>query len=324
MSGTFNNRNLLLIFIGLGALLVITRFTGIRQPERTLLSELAVIDTSRVSAFSIYPLAEAGKEIQFTREGAAWRVKLGEVSAPANFAGIRSFLAEVRSLEAQQLVSRDPERWDEYQVVDSTGTRVVIREGGKKTLDMVVGRFQYQPPPQGNYNMYGQNQVTGKTYIRLSGEDEVYSVDGFFALSVNQSFERWRDNTLSRINKALLSRIRFDYPSDSGFVAQKSADEWMVAGLPADSATMESYLNRIARSSFNDFADGFQPDGTPDYQLTLEGDQMTPVVIKAFFREDSTVILNSTMNPETWFRTDAAKRFQELFPGSDFLTATGI
>jgi hypothetical protein len=203
------------------------------------------------------------------------------------------------------------------------GTRVVIKEGSRVALDMVVGRFQYQPPPQNNYNMYGQNQVSGKTFVRLSGENEVYSVDGFFALSINQGFDRWRDNTLTNLNTNALSRIQFDYPADSGFIAQRTESGWMVAGLAADSAHMESYLNRIARTSFSEFADGFQPYGDPDFQLTLEAEQMGPVFIKAYSQADSSVILNSSVNPETWFRTGNVDRFREIFPGPGSLMATG-
>ncbi len=324
MSKKFNNRNLLLIFIGLAVLLLITRFTGTRKTESSLITDLAAVDTSQVNSFSIYPVAEDGQEIRFTREGPAWRVKRGELSAPANLTGIRSILAEIASLEVQQLVARDPDKWETYQVVDSMGTRLVVREGNKVSLDMIAGRFQYQPPPQNSYNMYGQNQVTGKTYIRLSGADEVYSVDGFFALSVNQGFNRWRDNTLTRINKANLSRIRFDYPSDSGFVAQKSENGWMVAGLPADSAAMQSFLNRISRTTFSEFEDGFKPAGDPDYQLSLEGDNMSPVMVRAFSLQDSTFVMNSSLNPETWFKTDDAERFEGIFPGSAELLAGRI
>ena len=323
MSGKFNNRTLLLIFLGLGAFFIITRFTKVRHGEKTLMTDVTSIDTSQVSAFSIYPAAESGQEIEFSREGNGWRVKLGEKSAPASIQAVASGLGEIQSLKAQQLVAKNPERWNDFQVGDSLGTRVVIREGSKVSLDMIVGRFQYQPPPQGSYNMYGQNRVTGKTYIRINGENEVYSVDGFFALSVNQGFDRWRDNTLSSVNKALVSRIRFDYPADSGYVAQKSENKWMVAGLPADSASMERYLNRIGRTSLSEFADDFQPVGEPDYQLTLEGDNMSPVKIRAFAREDSVFILNSSLNPETWFRSDDAERISGIFPGSSTLLASG-
>ena len=315
----------MLIFAVLAALFIITRLTRVRQGERSLMTELAVIDTSRVSTFSIYPAAGSGQEIRFVREGSGWRISRGEFSAPAGSQAVRSLLGEIRSLEAQQLVARDPDRWDDYQVVDSLGTRVVISEGSRVALDMIVGRFQYQPPPQNSYNnMYGQNQVSGKTYVRISGENEVYSVDGFFALSVNQGFDRWRDNRLTQLNKNALSRIHFDYPADSGFIAQKSESGWMVAGLPADSAHMENYLNRITRTSFSEFADGFRASGDPDIQLTLEGDQMGPTLINAYVQADSSFILNSSMNPETWFRIRDLGRFQEIFPGAAALLTEGI
>jgi hypothetical protein len=323
MSNRFNNKTLLLIFAGLAVLFILTRLTRTGQGEKSMITELAVIDTSRISEISLYPVIETGQELRFTREGNLWRIGRGNNSAPANSQAVQSVLAEIRALEAQQLVSRDPNQWDEYQVTDSSGTRIVITEGSRVALDMIVGRFQYQPPPQGSYNTYGQNQVSGKTYVRLSGEDEVYAVDGFFALSVNQGFDRWRDNTLTRLNKNSLTRIHFDYPADSGYIAQKSASGWLVAGLPADSATMERYLNRISRTSFSQFADGFQPDGSPDFQLTLEGDQMGSVVVRAYAQADSSIILQSSMNPETWFRTGDSDRIREIFPGTSVLATEG-
>jgi hypothetical protein len=324
MSNRFNNKTLLLIFAGLAVLFILTRLTRTGQGEKSMITELAVIDTSRVSEISLYPAVETGQEFRFTRKGNVWRIGRGNNSVPASSQAVQSVLSEIQALEAQQLVSRDPDRWDEYQVTDSSGTRIVITEGSRVALDMIVGRFQYQPPPQGSYNMYGQNQVSGKTYVRLSGEDEVYAVDGFFALSVNQGFDRWRDNTLTMLNKNSLTRIHFYYPADSGYIAQKSESGWMVAGLPADSATMEGYLNRISRTSFSQFADGYQPDGGPDFKLTLEGDQMGPVVVRAYAQEDSSIILQSSMNPETWFRTGDADRIREIFPGSSALLAEGI
>jgi len=287
------------------------------------MTDVAAIDTSQVAAFSIYPRAEEGERIDFSRSDGVWQISMEGITAPANSQAVRSFLSEISGMETQQLVSRDPGKWEQYQVSDSLGTRVVIREGNRVKLDLVVGRFQYQAPSQSDYNMYGQNRVTGKTYIRLHGEKEVYSVDGFFAMSVNQTYDRWRDQTLSRVNKALLTRLSFDYPADSGFVARKSENRWLVAGLPADSASMEQYLNRMRNLTHAEFADGTTPTGPPDFQLTMEGDNMSPVVIRAFGQADSTYLLNSSLNQQSWFRTDPGRKFREIFPGSSTLLAEG-
>jgi hypothetical protein len=48
---------------------------------------------------------------------------------------------------------------------------------------------------------------------------------------------------------------------------------------------------------------------------------MSPVMVKAYSREDSTFLFNSSQNPETWFRTNDQERFREIFPGSTTLLA---
>lgn len=323
MSGQFNNRVLWLVFLLLVTVFIVSRFTRVRQGDATLMTKVVSIDTSQVSFFSLSPRAEGGQRIDFTRSAQGWSVTRGEVTAPASPQAVRNLLAEIALLRAEQLVSRDQEKWPDYHVNDSLGSRIVIKEGNRVSLDLVVGRFQYQPPPQNNMNRYGQNQVSGKTYIRLAGEDAVYSVEGFFALSVNRAFNQWRNNIVSRVNSARLSSLRFEYPADSGYVARKTEDDWQVAGLAADSASMEHYLNRLRNLTHSDFEDAFRPDGEADYRLTMEGDNMTPVIIRAFAVQDSTYLVNSSLNPSTWFRTRSEPLMHELYPGASALLPEG-
>ncbi len=322
MSGKFNNRLLMWIFLGLAVIFVITRVTRVRKTERTLRTELAEIDTSRVSTLLIYPRAEQGNELTFNREEGSWSVSGTEATAPANRDMVRNTLSELQNLEIEQLVARSAGNWGDYGVSDSLGTRVVVREGDKTAMDLVVGRFHYQPAPQG-YNMYGQNRGTGKTYIRLSGEEEVYLVDGFLAMSINQPFNRWRDQTVTRLNTSALSRIICDYPADSGFIAQKTDAGWLVGGLPADSASMSSYLTGVARKTHSGFADRFRPSGEPDFRITFEGDNMPAHSLEAFRQTDTTLVLGTTFNPDSWFRVDRDGLFGEVFPSASGLLAEG-
>jgi len=323
MSGKFNNRILWLVFLLLVAVFVISRFTRVRHGKATLVTEVVSIDTSQVTSFTLYPQAEAGQSLNFEKSGDAWQVTRGTVTAPAAPRAVSNLLEEISALRAEQLVSRDPEKWPDYSVTDSLGSRIVIREGNREALDLVVGRFRVQPPQQNNRNMYGQNRVSGKTFIRLSGEDNVYSVDGFFALSVNRGFSQWRNNVLSRVNTARLTGLQFEYPADSGFVARKSDEHWQVAGLTADSASMAQYLNGLRNVTHSDFDDSVKPEGNPAYRLTMEGDNMSPVVIRAFTEGDSTFLVNSSLNPATWFRTGYDPLFHQLFPGASTLLPEG-
>lgn len=323
MSGKFKNRNLLITLLVLVAIFVVTRVTSVKRAERTLKADIVQIDTSQVSAMLLYPRSERGIGLEFTKTAGSWKVAREGLTAAADLRSVNSTLAELLALKTEQLVARSRENWPDYQVDDSLGTRVIVKEGNKTTLDLVVGRFQYQPPPQNNYDPYGQNRGTGSSYVRLTGENEVYSVEGFLAMSINQPFNGWRDKSIARIKTSQLSRIIFDYPADSGFVAEKSGAGWLVAGILADSSSMAGYVNGLSWKSHSDFADGFQPGSDPDYQVSYEGDNMQPQILKAYAMGDDEMVLNSSINPGSWFRISREGLFRDLFPGSEALISSG-
>jgi hypothetical protein len=319
MSGNFKNRNLLIIFLILAALFVVTRFTSKKRSDRTLKTDIVQIDTSQVTSILLYPRAEHGIGLEFSKAPASWTVTREGLSASADMRNVNSLLGELSGLQTEQLVARSRESWSGYQVDDSLGTRIVVKEGNKTTLDLVVGRFHFQPPPQNSYDPYRQNRGTGKSYVRLTGEEEVYSVEGFLAMSINQPFNRWRDQTITRINTSRLSRITFDYPADSGFVAQRNDAGWMVAGILADSASMETFVNGLSRKSHSEYANGFQPDAEPDYRATFEGDNMTTQIVQAYITGEDNLVLNSSLNPDSWFMITREDLFHDLFPGAEAL-----
>lgn len=320
MSGKKNTNILLIVFLALVAVFVITRFTSLGKRDQTLKSDWMEIDTSQVTSLAIYPRAEQGNRIEFTREGNSWTVSREGLTAAANSQAVTSALVSLMNLDPEQLVARSRERWAEYQVNDSLATRVVVMEGKKRSLDVMVGRFQYQPPAQNSYNPYGQNRVSGSTYVRLSGRPETYSVEGFLAMSINQPFNRWRDQRVTNLVPLQVSRIAYDYPADSGFVAEKSGNAWMVAGIQADSTAFARFLTRVSHISFDQFEDEQQPDGDPDFMASFEGDNMAPQRVKAYM-VDGGLLVNSTLNPGTWFRVKPEDKVSDLFPGSGKLIA---
>ena len=315
MSGKFNNRTLLIVFLGLAGILVLTRVFTAKKAERTLDTDLVEIDTGRISSISIYPQAEQGAELVFSRNGIAWIVSKDELSAPADKYSIGHALDELLNLKADRLVARSEEKWPEFHVNDSLGTRVLVKEGKKTTLDMIIGRFNYQPPP-GGYSGYGQQYGTGITYVRNSDEDEVYAVEGFLAMSFNQGFNNWRDQAICRLTRDQITKVVFEYPADSGFVAQKQDVNWTINGIMADSTSMAQYLNGLSRKSHGDFADGFSPLSNPLYQVTFEGMNMDPLLIRVYSQVGGELILHSTINPESYFRITRDGLFKDIFKSS--------
>jgi hypothetical protein len=318
MSGKFNNRTLLIVFLGLAGVLILTRVFTAKKAERTLEAELVEIDTGSISTIYLYPQAEQGAELIFSRSGFGWTVSKEDLSAPADNYSIDNALNELLNLKADRLVARSADKWPEFHVNDSLGTRVLVKEGKKTTLDMIIGRFNYQPPP-GGYAGYGQQYGTGITYVRKSEEEEVYAVEGFLAMSFNQGFNNWRDQTICRLTRDQITKVVFEYPADSGFIAQKLDVNWTINGILADSTSMAQYLNGMSRKSHGDFADGFSPLSGPLYQVTFEGMNMDPLLIRVYSQVGDELVLHSSINPESYFRITRDGLFKDIFKSSSGL-----
>jgi len=312
MAGKFNNKTLIIVLIVLVGLFLVTRAFKQKKSAGTLKAELVQIDTSHVNSILLYPSAEQGEEITFARTGDEWTVQKGELIVPADDYGINNMLTELLNLAPERLVANSSEKWGDFGVTDSLGTRVIMKDGKKTLADVMIGRFDYQPS-QNPYGGYGRNQGTGLTYVRLTGEPQVYVIEGFLAMSFNQAFNSWRNQLVVRLEKNNINRITFEYPADTGFIAENPDSVWRINGIPADSTSIENYLNSLARKSNSSFVDGYNPVTGPDYQITIEGNLVAPVVIKAYQRSADNFIIHSSMNPESYFSSNLTGLFSQLF-----------
>ena len=313
MAGKFKNSNLLIIFLVLAGLFVVSRYLKNRKYERTLKTDLVQVDTSGIDQILLYPRAENQQEIQFVRKGDNWSVTKGSITAEAGNYSVQNIFSDLISVKAEQLVARNRERWSEFHVDDSLGTRVILKEGNKTKLDIMIGRFNYQPAPGGYTGGYGQNQGRGLTYVRLSGEDEVYMVEGFLSMSFNQPFNNWRDQTILRTDRSSITRVSYDYPMDSGFVLVLQDSVWMIDGMSPDSAQTAQLLSALTRKSSSEFVDDFSPLTAPDYQLRIEGNNMQLVSVLAYRRSDNQYIINSSLNPDSYFASPPDGIFKDIF-----------
>lgn len=322
MASKFNNKTLLILLVVLIGLFFLLRALYEKRSSGNLKTDLVDIDSSLVNTIILYPSAEKGAEITFTRSGNKWTVSKGEITANADQNNVTNMFGDLLSLKPERLVTRNKEKWRDFGVTDSLGTRVIMKEGKKEVLDLIVGRFEYQPGPGGTRG-YGSQYGTGLNYVRLFNESDVYVVKGFLSMSFNQTFNRWRNQIFLRTNKDDINLLTFEYPADSGFVAMKSDSIWIIDGITADSSAMASYVSALAQKSNTQFVDNFKPALGPDYQLTISGMNMAPIILKAFKRNDKEFILNSSLNPDSYFVSPETGLFGTIFKPKSYFFAPG-
>ena len=284
---------LLLIFIG-------KRFLG-SSGERNFRETLVAVDTSQVNKIVIKPRASDGENITLSKTGTSWEVARAEIKDEADINSIKSMLGNMVNMKPKRLVAKSEEKWAQYEVSDSLGTRVMAYAGDKMLTDFMLGKFNFQ-----------QASRTMSNFVRLSEEEEVYTVEGFLS-SFNQDFNNLRDRTFVTTTRENITSIRFTYPADSGFVLDNVASRWEIAGQPADSAAVAGYLSGLRNITKSEFADNFSPQGkVAVYQLTISGNNMQSLTVSAY-QEGEEYVLNSNLNEGAYFNQGSLQIFDKLF-----------
>lgn len=299
MKGTLKLVGILAILV---AIYLIIQYTGNRSRSKSFREELVEIDTAAVSRLQI---SREGKQLLLEKEGKDWALTMASgKKVPATSSSVRGALNSLESIKPSRLVAKDEDKWTDYQV-DSAGTRVEVFEGSKKTLDLVVGRF----------NMEGQRQFS--TYVRLFEEPEVYSAANFMGASLSVEPASYRNQQLARFTRDSVYQITFNYP-DSAFTLHKVDGKWLAGDMPADSANTVRYLQSIAFLSNRNFADDFTATATPPLEITYLIKNGNPLKIQGYVAGEELVV-RSDFNPAEYFRDSALH--DKVFKGRGYFLA---
>lgn len=316
MSKKLNNRTLLIIFIVLAGVLVLTEI--FHKTEKNLKTELVAFNTNEVNEIQIYAKGKANKPIKISRvSNTEWNVSNGKEIYKAGADIVKSYFDELRKIKSQRLAANSKDKWDDFQVTDSTASRIkLFNAKNKPLLDILIGKFSYKQAA----NPYGRNNVRGISYVRLANEKEVYAVDGFLPMSLNRSFDDWRIKTLCKFNAKDIKSIDFSYP-DSSFKLNLKDSLWFVGDLSANIKKVNDYLSGLQNKNGHKFNNNFKPTSNPIYQVKIEGDNLSNIEIKCYATpEKGKFIIHSNQNTEAYFESNETGLMKQIFKSlKDFM-----
>ena len=307
-----NTKTLFIVFAVLIGLVVLTVFKDSSDNDRTFKDELYQVDSSQVKTIFLYPSSDNHNEIKLVNtSGKEWEVQSKTTKADVDTSALKELIHAIIHLKPTRLAASEKSRWKDFNVDDSLGTRIKALDASQKTLiDVVIGKFSYN-----------QQSRSGITYLRLYDDEKVYAADGFLPLTCNQKIDHWRNKNVIASNKADWTSLAFSYPGDTGFVMKKEKNKWMLNGENCDLAKTEQYMNTISHLSGNKFIDNYDTNEKKElYGLKIEGNnQFKPVTVKVYAATDTTdkYIINSSINPRSYFSGLNGNLFQTLLPGKN-------
>lgn len=305
-----NNKTLIIILVVLVGVFALVRIFRTPAQRSNLKQELVSLDTAAVTQIKLSPKTLNG-ELIFMLEGKKWVVKKSDKTYKTEQSAVKSMLSQLIKLTPQKMVTRKKEKWNDYQVGDST-TRVQVFAGKDIVADIKIGRIGFnQSQAQMQQQQYGGGFGGAFTYVRVADEDEVYTVDGFLESSFNRGLNDWRDKTLIRVRQGDITKVAFNYP-DSGFVAEKRDKKWWIGNTTADSTKMKTYLNQLSFKNATSFADDFVANRPADLNIVVSGAAGELATLQAWKREQDWVF-TSSQQPDVYFSNEGSGLFQTLF-----------
>lgn len=291
---------LLILFV---VIAVIVYFPSGNKTERTFRTELVDIDTSAISEIIISPKSMNGDSFRIFKENDKWNITLADnKTAVVPIDKAESLINQILTIVPKRLAGRSKSKWAEFEV-DSSATRLIVKEGSSTTLDIMIGKFLFQQPR------------SVSTYVRLSDDNDVYLVDGFLSMSFNQGTDTYRDNTIVKGDSKIWDQIDFSYPADSSFQINKIDGNWMSSNFFLDSAKTEKYLSQLSRLTNSRFVDEFNSESaSPKYELTINSQGSTIATVYGY-QVDSLIVINSSMNKESYFDASENQFMEKLFVG---------
>jgi hypothetical protein len=291
-----NNKILVTVFVVLLAIVVVVELMDSRKGNRTFKNDLVEANADNVTSIEIYPRAANGKLLKIYKENDNWKVESDGNKYNADASTAIRLISQLDELKPKSVAATSKDRWKQFEVTDSLGTRVKLLNGDDVVADIVIGKFSYSQP---------RNTTS---YVRLTNDKEVYGVEGMLPMSFNRDINAFRDRTIIKSNKNDWTKLTFSYPADSSFVLEKKADKWMIGDMEADSSKVVLYFSQIAGLNDGSFAKE-KPVIAPTHRLTIEGNNMMQKVeIVGYYSDPDNFVLESSANPDTWFNSAAAAK----------------
>jgi hypothetical protein len=305
MFKNLSSKSLSLVFGILLLLALIFIYYDSTHEERTFKQDIIDIDTSKITAISIYPKAVNHKEVKLFKEGKYWRVRLeNNRSFPAEESKVVNLINMLGGIKANSVAAQSESKWKEFKV-DTSGTRVKVFEGSDNTLDMTIGKFSYQ-----------QQFRSMSSYVRVKGDKNIYEVNGFLDFAFNQKPDYFRNSTLVNDDYTRWKRLNFSYPDSSFQLSKDSSGYWTVNNIRVDSAKTINYLRTLSHLSGNGFIDN--PDQSllnkSVYTLTIESSAAGGITLSGF-RNSNQFVIHSTQNPDAYFNGNANVLWKKIFLG---------
>jgi hypothetical protein len=302
------------ILLSLIGIYFIVTYTG--SKERSFKSKVLSFDTEEITAMRFND-PEKGNTVEITKVEGSWQVIENGKSYRADTIQVSRALEMLNQMHTQRIVASKSDKWAKYEVDEETGTTVELFDDGRTFAKLYMGKYGIKQNPNPDPQQQPITMVT--SYVRPDGDNIVYAVPGMLRNFFQREAKHFRDAYLFKCDAPTdISRVSIDGPS--GMVTlDLSSDNWLVNGMPADSAKTMRYIRTLSNLRSSEFVNDADLTGmSPEYSMMIEGSTFSPATISAYPADSITgYFVFSDRNEGSVFNGNEGRLFDRLFAGED-------
>ncbi|MEO1437197.1 MAG: DUF4340 domain-containing protein, partial [Bacteroidota bacterium] len=269
MNNAFNNRLLLMLFVGACLLYGAATWIDSYKSKSKYKTVITSVDSSLISKLEIISKKADREPIILERTTDSWIGRQGSIESFVDHASINSVLDQIDQITVKRVASVSSDRWSDFEVSDSVANVVRAYIGEKRVIDLLVGNFNFQQQPQ---------SVT--TFVREPGDEVVYGIEGLLSMNIDRNFQSYRNRSFINLNAENITSVRLNL-LEGQQILQKESLGWTLDGSAIDSVEVKNYLSALSTQRGNFFADGFEGD-RPFSTISIRGNQMNEILVSAY------------------------------------------
>jgi hypothetical protein len=311
------NRYLLIAGAVMLGILLAPRVFNWNNSEKNFTNPFESIDTTIVEAITLFPPIKNFKsEVRLVRQGSYWNVQIKEKAVKASENTVKEVLGALSSIKPTQLVSRNQNKWFDYELDDSSSIKVVVALKGGNTKEIYIGKVNFIPV-QGYGG--GQSNVDGETYIRSSFSDDVFVTKGFLSFTFNRDPSSFFDGTVCLFPKNNVCSLEFKYPGDSSYILEKVGNSFSISGQIADTIKVDNFITQLANYSTTQFASESDVKGNKLAEIILAIENANPITLTYWQAQaEDYFLMTSSYNPAHTFKVMKSADWELKMKPKDF------
>ncbi len=297
------NKNLIIVFIALLLIYLGVSFFG-NKKEESFNDMLTDYQVEQIDNIRITPKDHSRKAFDLVKMGEAWVLRTEGKEFPANNTTVENVIRSLNRIKVDNIVAKKPEKWAKYELETDHAKKVELFENSKKIAALFIGKPKFNPQAK-----------TISSYLRLAGNNQVFSTDGFNGFLISDDPASYRDKSIARFDPMEVKGLTLKAKGiETAF--RKKDGRWTADGTAVDSSKMASYISSLShlKGSKLTSVDFHAPDSAPSEELMVElPDKSIRIVAYPDTTNARAYIIHSAINEKAYFDSDSSGIYKIIF-----------